>query len=206
MKYCSECGMPVQPIWVSHEQRTRHICRACGTTHYLNPKILVAGILFCGGRILLCRRAHPPARGKWIVPSGYLECGETLQECAARETFEEAGVIVDPVGFEMYSVMNMVRLDQVAVTLRMELQEEPVLVAGSECEQVAFVSEKEIQPDDLAWSDAMGHAPRRLFEEMRANQFSIYLSTLGSDESRVVCSRKYEIAPGGRVNLDRSRR
>ncbi len=195
MKYCSECGMPVRLVWVAQDQRARNICVACGTTHYHNPKMLVACIIFCRARILLCLRAHPPASGQWIVPSGYLECGETLQECAARETFEEAGVIVDPVRLELYSVINMVRLEQVAVTFRMELDVEPMLNPGSECHQVAFMSEEEVNRSDLAWSDAMGDAPRRLFDEMRASQFGIYLSTLGPDGSSITGSRKYKIVP-----------
>lgn len=195
MKYCSECGMRVQPVWVAGDRRTRNICVSCGTTHYFNPTILVACILFCRAKILLCLRAHPPASGQWIVPSGYLECGETLEQCATRETFEETGVILDPAQLELYSVLNMARLGQVAVTFRAQIDAEPLLSPGSECHRVAFMSEDEISRIELAWSHAMGEAPRRLFEEMRAGQFGIYLSTLGSDEASIIRSRMYRIFP-----------
>ena len=41
-------------------------------------------------RILLCRRAIEPRRGFWTVPAGFMENGETLQQAAARESYEEA--------------------------------------------------------------------------------------------------------------------
>lgn len=46
------------------------------------------------GRLLLCRRGIEPQRGLWTVPAGYLECGESSAEGAAREALEEAGAHV----------------------------------------------------------------------------------------------------------------
>ena len=38
----------------------------------------------------------PEFRGCWCMPCGYLDYNETLKEAAARETFEETGLIIDP--------------------------------------------------------------------------------------------------------------
>jgi ADP-ribose pyrophosphatase YjhB (NUDIX family) len=40
--------------------------------------------------VLLCRRAIEPFRGLWTIPAGYLELGETVEEAARREAWEEA--------------------------------------------------------------------------------------------------------------------
>ncbi|MEX5299613.1 NUDIX domain-containing protein [Kocuria sp. CPCC 205292] len=46
------------------------------------------------GRLLLVRRGREPQRGRWSVPGGKLEPGETAAQAAVRETFEETGARV----------------------------------------------------------------------------------------------------------------
>jgi len=47
-----------------------------------------------GDRVLLVRRAKPPHAGKWSLPGGHQELGETVRETAAREVYEETGLTV----------------------------------------------------------------------------------------------------------------
>ena len=63
--------------------------------HYDNPKIVVGCIPIWEDRILFCRRAIEPRYGKWTIPAGYLENGETVEAGAKRETYEEAGATVE---------------------------------------------------------------------------------------------------------------
>ncbi|NMH97168.1 NUDIX hydrolase [Pseudonocardia acidicola] len=48
------------------------------------------------GRLLLVQRANEPGRGRWSVPGGRVEAGETDQQAVVRELAEETGLIVVP--------------------------------------------------------------------------------------------------------------
>lgn len=57
------------------------------------PAIGVSALVFdCRGRVLLIRRARPPAQGKWHAPGGRLESGESMIHAVAREVREETGI------------------------------------------------------------------------------------------------------------------
>lgn len=48
------------------------------------------------GRVLLVRRAKPPLEGRWSIPGGTVELGETLEHALVREMAEETGLEVEP--------------------------------------------------------------------------------------------------------------
>lgn len=193
MKYCSECGSEVRLRRVVGEQRERHVCTACGTTHYQNPRIIVCCSVTWRDKVLFCRRAQDPGRGKWTVPSGFLECGETLEEAAVRETFEETGVVLQAHRLDLQAVINMVEIQQVAVAFRAELDVLPTVTPGPECLEAAFLAEDEIPPDELAWRGYLGNSTRRWFQDLRSGAHSIYLGTLGSERRLKFTSREYRI-------------
>jgi 8-oxo-dGTP diphosphatase len=65
------------------------------------PIIGVGAVIITGSdgdnrRILLVRRASEPLKGKWSIPGGALEMGETLIAAVQRETLEETGLRVEP--------------------------------------------------------------------------------------------------------------
>ena len=61
------------------------------------PVVGVGAIIVCDGKILLEKRKGEPGRGKWSVPGGLVELGETTENAVIREVKEETGLIVaDP--------------------------------------------------------------------------------------------------------------
>ena len=61
------------------------------------PLIGVGAVIVAAGRVLLIRRATEPMKGRWSIPGGLVELGETLDEAVRRECLEETGVRVEPV-------------------------------------------------------------------------------------------------------------
>jgi mutator protein MutT len=60
-----------------------------------SPVLCVGGIVSdARGRLLLIRRAHDPEAGRWSLPGGKVEAGETTAEATAREVGEETGLAV----------------------------------------------------------------------------------------------------------------
>ncbi len=59
------------------------------------PVIGVAGILIEGDQVLLIQRGKEPQKGKWSVPGGALEVGESIAEGVQRELREETGLSVE---------------------------------------------------------------------------------------------------------------
>ncbi len=62
-----------------------------------NPKIGVAAVIKnAEGSLLAIRRGHEPEMGRWALPGGHLEWGETLAEAVQREVREEVGLAIKP--------------------------------------------------------------------------------------------------------------
>lgn len=61
----------------------------------MRPEICVGAVAVRDGCVLLVRRGHGPALGRWSVPGGRVEWGETLADAVVREVAEETGLEVD---------------------------------------------------------------------------------------------------------------
>jgi 8-oxo-dGTP diphosphatase len=78
---------------------------------YPNLPIVSAGaIIVRNGRILLEKRKNDPGRGKWSIPGGIVELGETPEQTVIREVQEETGLVVDSP--ELVDVVSPVTLDE----------------------------------------------------------------------------------------------
>lgn len=119
MKFCSTCGASVSLRIPEGDNRERWVCTDCQTIHYQNPKIVAGSIPEWNGRVLLCRRAIEPRYGLWTLPAGFMENGETTEQAAMRETWEEARARIEIVN--LYSLFSIPHINQVYMLFRGEL-------------------------------------------------------------------------------------
>lgn len=152
MNYCSQCGSD-NLVWTIPEgdNMPRHVCMACGTIFYQNPKIVTGCLLEYEDKVLLCKRAIEPRYGLWTLPAGFMENNETVPEAAARETWEEATAKVDHM--QLYCLFSLPHINQVYVMFRGQLAvQEPLFAPGSESLDVALFSEADMPWSELAFA------------------------------------------------------
>jgi mutator protein MutT len=56
------------------------------------PYVGVGAVIVQDGKVLLVKRKHEPLAGRWSLPGGAVEVGETLEGCLVREMLEETGL------------------------------------------------------------------------------------------------------------------
>jgi NAD+ diphosphatase len=86
-RFCGVCGTPTEHV--AHERARR--CPACQHVAYprVTPAMMV--LVWRPGEVLLARAPHFTA-GMYSALAGFVEAGETLEQCVERETAEEVGV------------------------------------------------------------------------------------------------------------------
>jgi len=74
------------------------------------PIIGVGAVIICNGKILLEKRKGEPGRGKWTIPGGLVELGESAEQTVMREVAEETNLEVEQP--RLIDVVNNVTLDE----------------------------------------------------------------------------------------------
>ena len=113
MKYCHHCSAKLILRTPAGDNRARYCCDSCNTIFYQNPKNVVGTLAVYEDKILLCKRAIEPRKGKWTLPAGFMENGESSLEGAIRETKEEAGAEVTIKSDSLYTIFNLPTISQV---------------------------------------------------------------------------------------------
>ncbi|KAI9008508.1 ADP-ribose pyrophosphatase [Hyaloraphidium curvatum] len=102
--HCTFCGNP----WPDPRAAFPRNCTGCSSTSYSNPlpvALCMVPVEESGPEgaaspqrtgLLLIRRGITPGKGLLAFPGGFVETGETWQQGAARECFEETGLAVNP--------------------------------------------------------------------------------------------------------------
>ncbi|MFZ9252620.1 MAG: NUDIX hydrolase [Hylemonella sp.] len=171
IKHCRNCGTAViYRVPDDGDTHQRAVCPACTTIHYENPLNVVGTVPYFGDRVLLCKRNIEPRFGKWTLPAGFLELGETTAQGAVRETIEEAGASIEMEG--LFSILNIARVGQVHLFYRARLLNEH-FEPGVETIEARLYREEDIPWDDIAFR-SVKETLELFFADRRRGQFGIH--------------------------------
>ena len=174
MNFCSNCGQALTYLTPPGDDRSRYCCESCGVIHYQNPTMVVGCIPAMGERILLCRRAIAPCYGKWTLPAGYLENGETVEAGAKREAFEEAQARVEILS--PYALYNICYVNQIYLMFRAQLKDHNFR-AGSESLEVKLFTENDIPWEEIAFRVII-EILLKYYNDRRAGRFTFYMGNI----------------------------
>ncbi|MBG10825.1 MAG: NUDIX hydrolase [Gammaproteobacteria bacterium] len=187
MKYCHHCASPIVLRIPEGDNRVRYCCNRCNAVFYENPKNVVGTIPFYEDRILMCKRAIQPRVGKWTLPAGFMENGETSLEGAVRETAEEAGAVVKIHDESLYTLFNLPSINQVYLFFRAELAS-PKFEAGLESLEVGLFSESQIPWSEIAFP-VVKTTLECLFEDRPSGVFPVRMFDVQHEKDRSVSIR-----------------
>ncbi|HEX5407423.1 MAG TPA: NAD(+) diphosphatase [Pseudonocardiaceae bacterium] len=142
--FCAKCGSPVEYIragWASH-------CTGCGREEYprTDPAVICLvhdGEGENGSHVLLARQPSWP-RNRYSVLAGFVEAGESLEDCVEREIGEEVGLAVRDVrylGNQPWPFPRSLMIGFTAIADRSA----PLLLADGEIAEAKWVSRERVQ-------------------------------------------------------------
>jgi ADP-ribose pyrophosphatase YjhB (NUDIX family) len=170
---------------VGDEPRGGFFCQRCRLTCRDYPRVVVTAFVACGRRLLWVQRGLEPRLGKWAIPGGFLEEGETLAEGAARELREEAGIDLAPDALQLYMTGSITFINQVYMGFR-------ALVPTDSCEpgvesmDCGFYSRDECPWDQVAYPQ-VNDSIRQAYDDLDSGRFGVWQAEM--TESR------YELRP-----------
>lgn len=87
-EFCPKCRKP-SPDYIDNK---KIYCPECGFTIYQNTAAAVAVLVKLEKRYIILRRGREPGKGLLDLPGGFVDPGESAEECCRREIREEIGV------------------------------------------------------------------------------------------------------------------
>ncbi len=184
MKYCHFCASPIILRIPEGDDKERHCCDNCDSVFYQNPKNVVGTVPVHEGKVLLCKRAIQPRIGKWTLPAGFMENGESSLQGAIRETREEAGADVKIEPDSLYTLFNLPAINQVYMFFRAELAHldfDP----GIETSDLGLFAEDEVPWDEIAFQ-VVRSTLEHFFEDQRRQLFPVRMFDIQHHEGHNV--------------------
>lgn len=173
-KHCRNCGTAVDMrLPDDGDTKIRAVCPGCHTVHYENPLNVVGTVPVWGETgeyVLLCKRNIEPRWGKWTLPAGFMELGETTAEGASRETDEEAGAQFE-LG-DIFTLMNVARVGQVHIYYRARLLSDR-FDPGHETIEARLFTEDQIPWEEIAFR-TVKETLEHYFADRRQGRFDFH--------------------------------
>ncbi|MGH8875957.1 MAG: NUDIX domain-containing protein [Stackebrandtia sp.] len=114
--HCAYCGARFQTTSWPRD------CPSCQETTWANPipvSVTLLPVTDTGGstKLVVVRRSISPGFGRWALPGGYIELGETWQQAAVRELWEESRIVADAADVRLFDVDQAVTTVQIFALL-----------------------------------------------------------------------------------------
>ena len=187
MKFCHHCAAPLIVRVPEGDDKPRHCCDDCDAIFYQNPKNVVGTLTIHDEKVLLCKRAIQPRVGKWTLPAGFMENGESSLNGAIRETKEEAGANIIIADNSLYTLFNLPSINQVYMFFRAELADLE-FNPGPESEEVALFSEGEIPWAQIAFP-VVKSTLEHYFQDLKTDRFPVRMFDVHHAEDRTITTR-----------------
>lgn len=151
--FCPFCGASS----IERTQETAIRCPSCSFEFYMSPAASAAALIEdAHGRILVVKRAKDPSKGKFGLPGGFADVGETLEESLQREVREEVNITLESWSFlggwpNQYAYKSVIyAVVDNYYTANVE-NFDSLRSCQEELESVHFVDPKSVDPEDWAF-------------------------------------------------------
>ncbi len=148
-KFCPQCGGRLEKRLIKPRESPRLLCTACGSIFYLGPKLSAIAVIPMDAGVVMVRRSIQPGYGLWVLPGGFVDPGEVVEEVVVRETQEETCLIVHPLRLiNIYSYKN----HHIVIAAYLTKYVSGKLAPGDETLEARVFGLKEIPWSEIAFS------------------------------------------------------
>jgi ADP-ribose pyrophosphatase YjhB (NUDIX family) len=168
---------------IGGEPRKHWFCERCQLPHHDFPMIVVTCFVACGERLLWVQRGLEPQLGKWAIPGGYLERGETMAEGAARELHEETGVLIPADQLQLYMTGTITFINQVYMGFRATVDTD-FFLPGKESMACGFFSRDECPWEQVAYPE-VNDSIEQAYRDLDSGMFDVWQAEMTEDSYRL---------------------
>lgn len=158
-RFCPLCGARLEPK-PTQPDMGRPACPEGHFVHFDNPPATVQGWIEREGKFLILERAEEPFAGRWDLPGGFVEMGESPAEAVVREVREETGLSVQPTeligaytseygnaGRHTVDIAYLCRIDHGDFVLDEDEKSDAAWVSLADMPELAFAGERRALSD-----------------------------------------------------------